>query len=325
MVDRHPQGEPLRRRTDEAGRGAAGMRLRAHLRRFFAACKDSLGALMSDNISTHSAALAFYSLFSIAPIVMIAISLAGLIFGGPASRGDIFSAISSVLGQSGAHAIEEIVVNASRHPGTGRIAAFLGLLTLFFGASGAFQQMEQSLDLIWRVEAEPGRGLWTLLRQRLLSFSLVLVIGFLLLISLVASTVIAALGGYLGNRLPGGEFFWQGANFLIAFGLVTILFAAILKILPDVRLAWRDVWMGGAVTAFLFNIGKFAIGLYLGKSSIASSYGAAGSLVAILLWVYYSSFILYFGAELTRFYATHDGRAIEPRTGARFSGNQATS
>jgi len=280
--------------------------------------KASLDSLIEDNISLHCAALAYYTLFSLAPLIVIAIAIAGFFLGPQASRGEVFTAIRQLLGDDGAHAVEGMVHHAavSRHAGV--VATWVGIGALMFGASQAFSQLELSLNLMWKVESAPGRGLWNFLRQRLLSFSMILVIGFILLVSMVAGAALAAMGSFFVEYLPGGELFWHAANFVISFGVITLLFAAIFKILPDVRLAWSDVWPGAALTAFLFDIGKLLIGLYLGKSSISSTYGAAGSLLVVLLWVFYSSAILYFGAEFTKVYSEREGKQIEPKTGAQF-------
>lgn len=280
--------------------------------------KDTAMQFANDNITSQCAALAYYSLFSLAPLLILSIAIGGFFFGAEASRGEIYNALQGLLGGSGAHAVEDMIRAASQDQQGGRLAAYAGIITLLFGASGAFSQLQSSLNWIWKVETAPGKGLGIFLRQRLLSFSMVLVIGFLLLISLVATAALSAIGKFLGSRLPGGEAFWHVMNMGISFALITLLFAAIFKILPDVRLRWREVLTGAAATAFLFDIGKFLIGLYLGKSSVASSYGAAGSVIIVLLWVYYSSFILLFGAEFTRTYLQTQPRHLMPKSGAQF-------
>jgi membrane protein len=280
--------------------------------------KKTVAELVHDNVTTHSAALAFFTILSIAPLLIISIAIAGFIFGEQATRGDIFVAIQDLVGPSGAKAIEGMVRSAGNDHHSGVVATCAGLITLLFGASGAFSQLEDSLNLIWKVETLPGKSFLHFIRQRLLSFSMVLVIGFLLLVSLVASAALSAMGSFVGSRLPGGEAVWHVVNFVFSFAIITLLFAAIFKILPDVRIAWREVWLGAAVTAFLFDLGKLAIGAYLGKSSIASAYGAAGSVVIILLWTYYSSIILFFGAEFTRAHSEMHGKNVEPKEGTRF-------
>lgn len=273
---------------------------------------------MDDNVSLHCAALAYYTVFSIAPLLIISIAISGFIFGEHSSRGAIFNAIQGLLGETGALAVESMVHSAARNHHAGVLATWAGILTLFFGASGVFSQLESSLNLIWRVEAVPGKALSTYLRRRLFSFSMILVIGFLLLVSLLANAAVAAMGKYLADHLPGGEFHWHVLNSSLSFVLVTVLFGALFKYLPDVRLAWRDVWLGAAITSFLFEIGKLLIGLYLGKSTIASTYGAAGSVIVVLLWVFYSSMILFFGAEFTRAYVRMKRKEIMPKSGSQF-------
>ncbi|MDR3607624.1 MAG: YihY/virulence factor BrkB family protein [Oligoflexia bacterium] len=280
-------------------------------------------ALINDNIFLHCAALAYYTLFSIAPLLLISIAIAGLFFGPQASRGEIFETVRKLLGESGSTAVERMVHQAAANKHTGIVATWGGFGALVFGASQAFAQLVQSLNLIWKVESAPGRGMRNFLRKRLLSFSMILVIGFILLVSMIASAALSAMGSFFVESLPGGEFFWHAANFVISFGVITLLFAAIFKILPDVKLRWSDVWLGAALTTFLFNVGELLIGLYLGKSSISSTYGAAGSLMAVLLWVFYSSAILYFGAEFTKIYSEREGRRLEPKAGAQFIHQQA--
>lgn len=280
--------------------------------------RAAANAFIDDNATMHSAALAYYTLFSLAPLLIISITIAGFFFGERASRGEIFLAIHDLFGDAGAHAIEGMVHSTWRDLHTGLIATCIGIIALLFGATSAFSQLEQSLNLIWGVRIAPGKSVSGFLRQRFLSFSMVLVIGFLLLVSLVASAALAAMGKFMGSSLPGGEVFWHLANFGLSFAIITLLFAAILKILPDVKLEWRDVWRGAAMTAFLFSVGKFLIGLYLGKSGVASSYGAAGSVVMVLLWVYYSSLILFYGAEYTREYVRDVHRELQPKAGAEF-------
>lgn len=269
-----------------------------------------------DNVSMMSGSLAYSTVFSIAPLLIIVIAISGFIFGVQASQGQIFTAIQKLVGTDGARAIQAIVRNSAQKPHAGLFATFLSLLTLLIGASNAFQQLQQSLNTIWRVRIKPTYGIWAMIRQRLLSFSMILVIAFLLLVSLILTAVISALGEFLGSKLPGGEAFWHGLNSGVSFLIATLLFAAIYKILPDVKLRWKDVWMGALVTSVLFTLGKFLIGVYLGHSSITSTYGAFGSLVVILVWVYFSSAILFYGAEFTWVYATREGRLIEPVEGA---------
>jgi membrane protein len=274
--------------------------------------KTAVTGWNDDNVSMMSGSLAYSTVFSIAPLLIIAIAIAGLVFGEEASQGAIFNSISSLMGNDGAHAIEALVQSSASKPKAGILATLIGSVTLLIGASSAFSQLQQALNLIWKVRLKPTQGITGMIRQRLLTFSMVLVIAFLLLVSLMMTAAISALSGYLGSHLPGGEVFWQAMNSLVSFLVTSFLFAAIFKILPDVKLQWRDVWIGGAVTALLFTVGKFFIGLYLGHSSFTSSYGAVGSLVIFLVWVYFSSAILFYGAEFTRAYVELKGKPVRP-------------
>ncbi|MEO5968438.1 MAG: YihY/virulence factor BrkB family protein [Bdellovibrionia bacterium] len=274
--------------------------------------KSTAFAWSDDNVSMMSGSLAYSTVFSIAPLLVIAIAVAGFVFGEQASNGQIFKGINDLIGADGAEAIQAMVKSSAQRPNTGIFATLVGIVTLVVGASNAFQQLQQSLNMIWKVRLKSTHSFWALVHKRLLTFSMVLVIAFLLLVSLILTTFIAALGEFLGNRLPGGEVFWHVVNAALSFGVTTVLFAAIFKILPDVKLIWKDVWIGGVVTAFFFTVGKFLIGLYLGHSSVSSSYGAVGSLVVFLLWVYFSTAILLYGAEFTRLYATRNGKVVPP-------------
>lgn len=250
-----------------------------------------------------AAALAYYSLFSIAPLLLIAIAIAGLVFDGDAARVKVVDEVRGLMGAPGALGVEQMLESASESSGLG--AGLVGLAALLFGASGVFTQLKEALNTIWEVEPKSSSFLIGLIRDRLLSFSMVLVIGFLLLVSLVVSTVVSAMGAYFQSWLPGGEIVWQAVNFALSVGTITVLFALIFRFVPDTGIAWRDVWTGAAVSAALFTLGKTLIGLYLGKSAVASSFGAAGSLVIVLVWVYYSALLVLLGAEFTHVQARH--------------------
>ena len=277
--------------------------------------RDSFYAWLDDNVQRLGAALAYYTVFSLAPLLIIVIAIAGLAFGQEAAQGQIMSQIEGLLGEEGAKATQAMIENA-RQPTAGLVAGLLGIIMLVFGATGAFAQLQDALNTIWGVTPKPGRGVLGILQDRLFSFMLVIGIGFLLLVSLVLSAALAALGKFFGYLLPVPEAILHIVNFVLSFGVITLLFAMMYKILPDVKIGWSDVWIGAAMTALLFSVGKFLIGLYLGKSGVASAYGAAGSLVVILLWVYYSSQILLFGAEFTFVYANKYGSHIEPSDNA---------
>ncbi len=261
--------------------------------------------------SKMAAALAYYTVFSLAPILVISIAVAGLVFGQEAAEGRIVGQISGLIGTTSAQALEAMIA-AARKPSAGILATVLGLATLLFGATGVFGELQDSLNTVWGVKPKPGRSLLRMLKTRFISFTMVLGIGFLLLTSLVISAAISALGTWVSGLLPLPEVVLQVINLAVSLAVVTLLFAMIFRFLPDVEITWRDVWVGALFTAVLFTLGKLAIGLYLGKSSLGSSYGAAGALVVILVWVYYAAQILFFGAELTRAWAYQHGSRIAP-------------
>jgi membrane protein len=277
--------------------------------------RDTVRAWKDDNVPRLSAALAYYTCLSLAPLLIIAIAVAGLAFGERAARGEIARQLGTVVGDQAARGIQAIVSSA-RSRSSGVIGTGVGLGALLLGASGVFGELQSAFDEIWNVGPKPGRGVVGVVRDRFFSFTMVLGVAFLLLVSLIISAALAAAGHYLSHALPGGEALWHGLNFAISFVVVTLLFAVIFVYVPDVELAFRDVWPGAALTALLFTIGKFALGLYLGKSSVSSSYGAAGSVVALVVWVYYAAQILFFGAEFVRVRTRHRGRSVEPSPNA---------
>jgi membrane protein len=263
-----------------------------------------------DNVLRLSAALAYYAIFSIGPLLAIVVGLAGLAFGNEHVRHQIHQSLQGMLGESSAKTIDSMM--AARSHSKSLLTTILGVIALLFGAAGVFGQLQDSLNTIWEVKAKPGGGIWGLVRQRFLSFSMVLGVGFLLLVSLALSAALSAFAGMLNNMIPMGDFVAHAVNFIVSFGVITVLFAMIFKYLPDVKIPWSKVWIGANATAFLFTIGKFLLGLYLGRQSTSSAYGAAGSVIVILLWVYYASVILFFGAEFTQVYARRTGAKIVP-------------
>jgi len=264
-----------------------------------------------DDATRLAAALAYYTVLSIAPLLVVAVSVAGLVFGEEAARGQIAAQLSGVVGPQAGEGIQTLLSNA-KSPDEGVLGSIIGLVVLLFGASGVFGELQASMNEIWKVEPKPGMGVLGFLRARFFSFSMVLGVAFLLLVSLMLSAVLAGIGGAFTSALPGGAWLWEGVNFFVALGVITVLFALIFKVVPDVKIEWRDVWIGAAVTALLFSIGKFGLGLYLGRASVASPYGAAGSLIVLVIWVYYAAQILFMGAEFTQVYARHRGSRIEP-------------
>jgi membrane protein len=294
------------------------MTIAQRARNTFHLMKRAVSEWSDHNAPTFAASLSYYTIFSIAPVLVIAVSVAGMVFGEEAARGQIQAQLQDLVGSSGAEVIGQMMISA-RKPAAGIVATALGLIALVFGATGVFVQLQDALNHIWEVKPDKKRsGVMDFLRTRLLSFAMVLVIGFLLLVSLVVSAVLAALGAWFDHLLPGWTVLWQAFNLLISFGVITVLFAMMYKILPDTHVAWKDVWLGAAVTSLLFALGKLGIGLYLGRSAVASSYGAAGSLAVVLLWVYYSAQILFLGAEFTQVYARrHGSRSQTPPPGTQ--------
>ena len=274
--------------------------------------RQAIAGYNKDSVPRLGAAMAYYTVFSLAPLLMIAIGIASLAFGREAARDQIMTQSLDLVGPTGAQAIEAMLQNASS-PSSGVIATIIGIITLFVGASGVFGELQASLNTIWEVPEREGGGLWRFVKDRFLSVLMVLGTGFLLLVSLILSAGLAAAGSFLLGVLPLPESVLHVINFALSFGMITVLFALIYKVLPDAPIAWRDVWIGAVLTAFLFEVGKLLIGLYIGKANFASSYGAAGSLVIILVWVYYSTQILLFGAEFTEVYAREYGSLISGR------------
>ena len=265
------------------------------------------------NAFQHAAALAFYTLFSMAPILIIAVAVTGFVFGEKAAQGEIVSQFGDIMGEESAGALETAIAQSS-FDNTGYISTIMGLVLLAVGATTVFGQLQLSLNQVWDVKVKPTRsGLLNLLKTRLLSLTLVLTIGFLLLVSLVLSTFVSAVIRFADDRISIPPALLGSADLVVSFLIITFLFAMIFKVLPDVKLQWSDVGRGAMTTAALFIAGKFLISFYLSHTGTASTYGAAGSLVAVLLWVYYSSLILIYGAEFTRAYVEASGRTVEPK------------
>jgi membrane protein len=255
-----------------------------------------------DKVSLWAAAIAFYTIFSIAPLLIIAITIAGAVFGQEAAQNQIVGQIQELIGKQGAQAVQTMIQNTQQPGSGGTLATLFGIATLLLGASGVFGQLQEALNTIWNVQPQPGLNIKNFLQKRLLSFAMVLVIGFLLIVSLIVSTVLAAIANFFGHLFPGWIRLGQILNFIFSLSGTTVLFALIYKVLPDIKIAWSNLWIGATVTALLFNFGKFLIGLYLGNSSIGSSYGAASSLVIVLIWVFFSAQVLLLGAEFTQVY-----------------------
>ncbi len=271
-----------------------------------------------DNAARLAAALAYYTTFSLAPLLVLVIAIAGLLGGREAAQSQVMGQITSLVGVQGGEFVKSMLQTAS-HPVTGVAASLISAATLLFGALGAFGELQNSLNTIWDIRPKPSKnflqGVQRYVVKRILSFTIVIGIGFLLLVTLVVSAGLAAFGQYLDGLSLFKDFWLQLINFVISFLVVTLLFMMIFKVLPEVHIAWKDVLLGAAVTSLLFNIGKFLIGIYLGRSSVMNTFGAAGSLALLLIWIYYSAQILFLGAEFTQVYAKQFRRDIQPKSG----------
>lgn len=281
----------------------------------FGLIKESFKEWKEDGALELGASLAYYTIFSLAPMLLIVTGVAGMVWGREAVQGQLVSQMQGLVGAQGAQAIQTMIANAGKH-GSGVLATVIGFVTILFGATGVFAQLQNALNRIWDVKPKPGGGVWGFVRTRLLSFGMILGIGFLLLVSLVLSAAAASIDQWAEGLGGAGHVLVRVLSFAVAFGITTFLFAMIYKFLPDVKIQWRDVWIGAVVTALLFTVGKFLIGFYLAKSTVASTYGAAGSLVILLLWAYYSAQIVFLGAEFTQVYASRYGSKIEPADNA---------
>ena len=279
----------------------------------FSLLRQTFQEWLQDKVPQLGAALAYYTVFSLAPLILILLAIVGVVFrDDPAGAWDkLTQQMSYFLDPSAVQVVQEIAQKASQ-PGKSTLATLIGIALALFGASGVFGQLQDALNTIWGVKAKPGRGIWGFLRARFLSFAMVAGICFLLLVSMALQAMLKIFSEYVQSVLPGGLAVALTVYLIFDFGIVVLLFAMIFKFLPDVKIQWRDVWIGAIVTALLFGLGKWLLGLYLGSGAASSAYGAASSLITLLLWVYYSSQILLFGAEFTQVYAARVGRELAP-------------
>ena len=288
------------------------------LKDLFSLLKETFTSFGETKCARLAAALSYYTIFSIAPILIVVISLAALFFNASNARAEIVDQIGQVVGPTGAQAIGEILTNANKGGQGGNIVAtVVGFATILLGATGLFAALQDSLNTIWGVEPKPDAGILVMIKARLLSFVMVLGIGFLLIVSLVASVAVKAASNWLGAMLGGAEWVAPVLNVVLFFVLLTLFFALMFKILPDAQIQWKDVWVGAALTSVLFSVGKFVLSWYLARPGTASAYGSAGALVVLLLWINYASQILFFGAEFTKVYANKFGSHIEPEAHAQ--------
>ena len=284
--------------------------------------RESLWAWWNDNALRLGASLSFYTLFAIAPVLLVAILIAGLVLVPTTVHDELVSQMEDLVGGDGAQAVQALLEGASRRQ-SGVFATIVGSITFMLAATGAFLELQAALNAIWRVESNPSANLSAYVFDRLRSFGIVVAIGFLLMVSLVISAALAAANAWLEGRAPGWPLLWQAVDVTVSFFVTTALFALLFRFLPDVKLEWRHVATGSIVTAVLFSVGKYLIGLYLAQSTTASSYGAAASVMLLLLWVYYSSQILLFGAEFTRIYSLAAGERPQPEAFAQRDTNAA--
>lgn len=269
-----------------------------------------------DKASRLAAALAYYTVFSIPPLLVVALGIASYFTDRQVVENQLVNQAGSLMGSQGAEAIETILESAESPGGGELLPTLIGVALLIFGASGVFTQLQDAMNTIWNVEADPKRGIWEAIKARFFSFTMVLAIGFILLVSLMLSTLLTTFGDFMGNLVSDATILLWIVNFVISFGIIALLFALIFKTIPDVDIAWRDVGIGAVLTALLFKIGEYALGIYFERSDPTSSFGAAGSVILLLLWVYYSVQILFLGAEFTQVYATEYGSGIRPERGA---------
>lgn len=295
------------------------------LRSTWAMMKETYYEWSEDNATLHAAAIAYYTILSLAPLLLIAIGIAGLVYGQRAAQGEVLEQTKGIIGPQAAQAVQDMLKNAQK-PATNIVTAIVGFITLLIGAGGVFTRLQASMNAIWDVQPRPGLSIWATLRKYLFSYAMLLVIGFLLLVSLAVSATLSVVTKYFVQLLPEGlQFTSHIINAASLFIITTILFAFIFKVLPQVKIPWKNVWVGAMITAILFTLGNVLIGLYLGKSAVASAYGAAGSVILILIWVYYSAQIFFVGAEFTQVWSRRRGTPIVPtKTAQPTPGSQPT-
>jgi len=277
------------------------------LKIFWELLVNTYNEFIDDKALKMAAALSYYAAFSIGPLLIIVIAIAGLFFGQDAAEGQLKQEITGLLGNEGATLVQTIVKGAADQS-SGIFAATVSVILLVLGSVGVFLELQESLNIIWGVELKPGRGIWGFIKNRLVSFSMVVTVGFLLMVSLIINSLISLLNNFIGESLSAYLPFIEILNIISSFVIITLLFAILYRVLPNVIIPWKYVWLGAAITSFLFSIGKYLIGLYLGNSSYSSTYGAAASLVVLFVWIYYSGLILFFGAELTQVYFKRHSR-----------------
>ncbi len=271
--------------------------------------KDTFSAWGEDKAAQLAAALSYYAIFSLAPLLIVLIAIAGIFLGNQAAQNQIVIHIQGAIGKNGAEFIQNMIKNA-RNTNAGIVATVIGIITLLLGATGLFGQLQNTMNEIWDVPEREGGGIMGMVKQRFMAFVMILGIGLIFLLTLGANAAVLAISKFASGLFPGISILWQIVNIVVSFAIITLVFALVFKVVPDVEIHWHDVWLGAFVTALLFSLGKYLIGLYLSNASVGSTYGAAGSLVVLLLWIYYSAQIFFFGAEFTQVYANRYGSKI---------------
>lgn len=282
-----------------------------NLRKISRLFRETFKEWQEDNASRIAAALAYYAVFSISPLLVIAIAIAGTFFGQQTAQDQITEQLTALVGKDGVQPVLMALDNISQ-PEIRGVASLISVGVLLLGASGFFAQLQDALNTVWKVKPQPGQGIWIFVRKRVSSFLMVLAIGLLLILSLILSAVVSTLSKYQADYLPGWAILWENLDFVVSLGLMTFIFALMFKYVPDAKIAWKDVFVGSVITALLFLFGKFLLGVYLSKGSLGSAYGAAGSLIVLLAWIYYSAQIILFGAEFTQVYTRIYGSKIRP-------------
>jgi membrane protein len=282
-----------------------------NLRKIGRLFRETYKEWQEDNASRIAAALAYYAVFSISPLLVIAIAIAGTFFGQQTAQDQITEQLTALVGKDGVQPVLMALDNISQ-PEIRGVASLISVGVLLLGASGFFAQLQDALNTVWKVKPQPGQGIWIFVRKRVSSFLMVLAIGLLLILSLILSAVVSTLSKYQADYLPGWAILWENLDFVVSLGLMTFIFALMFKYVPDAKIAWKDVFVGSVITALLFLFGKFLLGVYLSKGSLGSAYGAAGSLIVLLAWIYYSAQIILFGAEFTQVYTRIYGSKIRP-------------
>ena len=282
-----------------------------NLRKIGKLLQETFQEWQEDKASRIAAALAYYTVFSLSPLLVIAIAIAGAFFGRETAQDEIIAQVTALVGEDGVKPVM-MALNNMTEPKIRGIASLISIGVLLLGASGIFAQLQDALNTVWKVKPQPGQGVLLFIRKRVSSFFMVLAIGFILILSLILSAVVSTLSRYKTDYLPGSDILWENLDFIVSLGLMTFIFCLMFKYVPDVKIAWKDVFVGAVITAVLFLFGKFLLGVYLSQGSLGSAYGAAGSLIVLLAWIYYSAQIILLGAEFTQVYARMYGSKIRP-------------